>query len=322
MKNNFPVLIVEDNPASRKLLEKFLVKAGYSVTSVDNGRKALEMFREKFFPFIITDWKMPEMDGLELCNTIRESVFSGYVYIILLTGMDSRDDVITGLEAGVDDYLTKPFNQAELIARLSTGTRILELEKSLKKANEEIKQLSVTDSLTGCYNRGYIIEHLPREIAKAKRYRRPLSLILCDIDHFKRVNDTCGHQTGDRVLQEFVRWITESIRSDVDWLARYGGEEFLVVLPETDVAETNILAERLRGVTAQRVIETEGKEIHLTASFGVTGYDPNLHEGTILPDALIAKADTLLYRAKHEGRNRVKAEELQRNKLNQKEVMA
>ena len=149
-------MIAEDNAVSRKLLEKILIKGGHEVVSAENGREALELFNKDFFPIILTDWLMPEMNGIELCKTIRESSTERYVFIILLTAKDSKDDIVVGLEAGADDYLTKPINNAELMARINTGKRILELESSLKRANKEIKLLSITDPLTGCYNRGYL----------------------------------------------------------------------------------------------------------------------------------------------------------------------
>ena len=307
---HFPILIAEDNPVSRKLLEKTLLKAGYEVTSVENGRKALELFNKKFFPIVLTDWMMPEMSGLELCRAIRKDTSKGYVFIVLLTAKDSKDDIVSGLEAGADDYLTKPPNHSEMIARIKTGIRILELERSLKRANEEIRVLSITDPLTGCYNRGYMTERLPQEIKRAKRYRHPLSLLLCDIDHFKELNDTYGHQVGDRILKKFVQWIKKSIRSDVDWLARYGGEEFLIVLPETDFNGAYIMAERLRSAIAQRVINVQERGIHVTASFGVTGLDPATPNDKLSPEAMITQVDKCLYQAKQEGRNRVEAGKL------------
>jgi two-component system cell cycle response regulator len=304
MSDNFPILIAEDDPVSRKLLEKILVKAGNMVVSVENGQKALELFNDNFFPIVLTDWMMPEMDGLELCRAIRKNTYPGYVFIILLTAKDSKDDIIRGLGAGADDYLTKPFSHAELIARLNTGKRVLELERSLKDANEEIRILSITDPLTGTYNRGYMTERLPQEIKRARRYSRALSIILCDIDHFKKVNDTYGHLVGDRVLKDFAQCIRHSIRQDVDWTARYGGEEFLIVLPETDANGASVMAERLKSELSQRVTETQGKQISITASFGVTGFGPDTPDEMISPEAMISKADKYLYQAKREGRNR------------------
>jgi diguanylate cyclase (GGDEF)-like protein len=310
---HFPILIVEDDPVSRRLLEKTLVKAGHEFVSVENGRKALEKFKERFFPIVLTDWMMPEMNGLELCRAIRERTNTGYVFTVLLTAKDSKDDIVAGLEAGADDYLTKPVNQAELIARIKTGIRILELERSLKRANEEIRILSITDPLTGCYNRGYMTERLPQEIKRAKRYRHSLSLVLCDIDDFKKINDTYGHQVGDRILKEFVQWINESIRDGVDWLARYGGEEFLIVVPETDTKGACCVAERLRRMLSQRAIEIQGERIHITVSFGVTGLDPDTPDEKISPEALITQADECLYQAKQEGRNRVRVSHIKLN---------
>ena len=272
--HSYPVLLAEDNPVSRKLLEKTLQKAGYEFNSVENGREALDLFSDSFFPIVLTDWLMPEMNGIELCHAIRENNnLSGYVYIIVLTGKDAKDDIVVGLEAGADDYLTKPFDQAELIARLNTAVRILELERSLLTANERIRLLSVTDPLTGSYNRGYLNDRYPQEIQRAKRFKNPLSLVLCDIDHFKNVNDTYGHLTGDQVLKEVVGSITESLREKVDWVVRYGGEEFLMVLPETNVDGARIVAERVRSAISEMSIKTKGNTFHITASFGVTGCD-------------------------------------------------
>ena len=176
---------------------------------------------------------------------------------------------------------------------------------SLEKANKEIKLLSRTDSLTGCYNRGHLNELLPREIKRALRYKHPLALAMCDIDHFKKVNDTYGHQCGDEVLKIFVQSITDLIRADTDWLARYGGEEFLLVLPETKLENAYGLAERLRKHIAKKIIEAEEDKISITASFGVTGFDASTSSDNITPDVLINTADKYLYEAKKQGRNKV-----------------
>ena len=310
MKNHFPILVAEDNPVSRKLLEKTLAKAGYEVSSARNGREALGLFDERFFPIVLTDWMMPEISGPELCRAIRGKPGNGYVFMILLTAKDSKEDIVEGLEAGADDYLTKPFNRAELMARLKTATRILELERSLKKANEEIKALSITDPLTGCFNRGYLNEKLPQEIKRANRYSRDLSVILCDIDHFKKVNDTYGHQAGDTVLKAFANCLLDSVREGIDWVDRYGGEEFLVVLPETPFEGAKLVAERLRKAIEDREIQTSEGVLRITASFGVTGINADTPDPLISPDSMVKAADDNLYQAKEEGRNTVRGQPL------------
>ncbi len=303
--DNFPILIAEDDAVTRMLLEKTLIKAGHEVVSVANGQKAFDLLKESFFPIVLTDWMMPEMDGLELCRAIRQKKNPGYVFIVLLTAKDSQDDLISGLEAGANEYLTKPFNRAELIARLNTGKRFLEQERALRQANKEIRILSITDPLTGCSNRGCLNTRLPQEIKRAGRYNRPLSIVMCDIDHFKKVNDTYCHQAGDLVLIEFSKRINDSIRDKVDMLARYGGEEFLVTLPETDLDGALHLAERLLRVISEKKFDIGTKKIKITASFGVAGFDSDNAGGEISFDTLINRADEYLYQAKNEGRNRV-----------------
>jgi len=304
----YQILLAEDDRLTRRLLERTLLKAGYEVTSADNGQEALQLFNEKFFQIILTDWMMPEMDGLELCRAIRKGRQDlGYVFIIIFTSKESKSDIVAGLEAGADDFLTKPVNEPELIARLNTGKRILELERSLLDANEKIKRLSRTDSLTKCYNRTYLSERLPQEIKRVRRYNLSLSLILFDIDFFKKVNDTYGHLAGDKVLIESVACVNESIREDIDWITRYGGEEFLVILPETDVDGAYVVAERLRKAISGLAIDAEENLIHITASFGVTGFDRPSSEQEFTMETMIREVDELLYTSKREGRNRVTA---------------
>jgi diguanylate cyclase (GGDEF)-like protein len=310
MQNEFPVLIVEDDPVTRTLISKTLKKKGFGVVEADCGLNALEQFEKAFFPIVLTDWMMPETNGLELCRAIREKELIGYVFILILTSRGATDDIVSGLEAGADDYLTKPFNPSELIARINTAIRILKLEKSLRKANEEIRYLSITDPLTGCYNRGYLNERLNHEIKRARRHHHCLSIILADIDHFKRINDNFGHQAGDEVLKMFVETLQESIRDDVDWVVRYGGEEFLIILPETDSAGATSMAERLRKKTAVRKMKVEGRKIDITASFGGASLSsPEALEHATL-EGFIMKADMMLYRSKEDGRNRVNMEEI------------
>ena len=251
------------------------------------------------------------MNGIELCKKIRETNFPGYVFTILLTSRDSKADIIEGLEAGADDYLTKPLDYHELTARLKAAERILSLERSLhesndslKKALEEIKVLSITDSLTGAFNRRYMLEYMEVELKRSKRYDHSFAFIMCDLDHFKSINDTYGHATGDKVLIDFVKSLKEVIRDDLDLVFRYGGEEFAVVLPVTSISEAKILAERLRFHIEQRKIKIKEKTIKITASFGVYGYEPGMSNDLTIK-FIINAADKFMYRAKTNGRNRI-----------------
>ncbi len=308
--SDLPILIVEDNREIRLLLEMTLKPLGHEVVSAENGHQALQLYKDRFFPIMLTDWMMPEMNGVELCQKLRASDLPGYVFIVLLTAKDSQKDIITGLEAGADDYLVKPFNNAELKARLRTAKRILGLERTLKSANEEIKLLSITDSLTGSYNRGHLTDRLPNEIKRARRNEQPLSIILCDIDHFKSVNDMHGHQAGDVVLKSFVHTIQESIRDGIDLVFRYGGEEFIILLSETKPDDAVTMAERIRETIAQTPIALPNRKLTITASFGVTGFEPNSNPTEISTSELIDLADRFLYKCKQNGRNCVRGEGL------------
>ena len=306
MNSDFPILVVDDDAVSRTLIKKHLNKAGFGVAVAANGSEALELFDNHFYPIVLTDWMMPEIDGPHLCRLIREKKTDGYVFIILVTARDSKTDIVSGLESGADDYLTKPIHPDELVARINTGIRILKLEQSLKNANEEIRQLSISDPLTGCYNRSYLNERFSQELRRAKRYSHPLSVVLADIDHFKHVNDTFGHQAGDEVLTVFAARINRQIRKKVDWVVRYGGEEFLIVLPETGCEGAHSMAERLRSAISSKSIQLNGTQINITASFG--GASAKLSQKStqdVDMDKLIYKADEQLYRSKGEGRNRV-----------------
>jgi diguanylate cyclase (GGDEF)-like protein len=301
--DSFPILVVEDDPVTRGILEKSLTKSGMKVVAAENGRKALDLLEKTFFPIVITDWMMPELDGLELCQRIRKMEWPSYVFIILLTARGAVDDIITGLDAGADDYLTKPFNKAELKARLRAGTRILGLY-------DKINKLSITDPLTQCFNRGYLMKNLTREIKRSIRYKNNLFIVMSDIDHFKNINDSYGHQAGDLVLKEFASLIMNSFRDEVDWLARYGGEEFILVLPETGRDGAWQAAERLRKKVSDMVIPVKEEKIQITASFGISGFEGHNSVVNISANTLIEQADKCLYQAKREGRNRVVLTEL------------
>ena len=304
------ILLAEDDPVTRMLMTRFLKKAGYEVDAVSNGSEALDKMTARYYPMLVTDWEMPEMDGASLCKAVRNLQLDGYVYALLLTARDSKDNIIAGLEAGADDYLIKPVHEAELIARLNAGRRILNLEHSLRVANQRNRILSITDALTGTYNRRYLMEQLPRELERCRRYGYPLSVLMCDIDHFKTINDAKGHAAGDEVLQQFAARAQRSIRSNSDWVARYGGEEFLIVLPETGQAGAVTVAEKIRTVTAATPFATRTGDSAVTASFGVASTGAQGPDIGLRVEALIRCADECLYRSKQAGRDRTSGIEM------------
>ena len=307
------VLLAEDDPVARMLTARLLRKAGYEVVAVADGGAALAALRASFFPVVLTDWEMPVLDGLGVVAAVRGGDWPGYIFTILLTGRDSHESVLAGLEAGADDYLTKPVDEAELLARMKTGWRIAELELRLRAAREEAVKLSLTDALTGVNNRRYLGDTLPSEVTRARRFGRPLSIVMCDIDHFKRVNDSYGHAAGDVVLREYAALLVERIRIDVDWVARFGGEEFVVVLPETDLTGAVQVAERLRAATAALEVRFEAQTLHVTSSFGVASIGATWPEGPVA-EQLLTLADQCLYQSKRLGRDRVTGEYLTGNR--------
>src|ERR1700733_1393518 len=228
------ILIADDDAMSRRLLEKTLEREGYEVTLVDNGRLALRHLSMPDGPRLaLLDWMMPELDGPGVCQEIRKQHERPYVHIVLLTSRGSKQDVVEGLEAGAADYLTKPWDSAELIARLRVGQRILQLEDRLVEARETMRFKATHDALTALFNRGLIIDLLSRELSRTRREKGCTVVMLGDLDHFKNVNDMYGHVVGDEVLREVARRLLASIRS-YDFVGRYGGEEFLIVLNNCD----------------------------------------------------------------------------------------
>jgi two-component system, cell cycle response regulator len=292
------------------LMTRFLKKAGYEVDAVADGTDALEHMTQRYYPFLVTDWEMPEMDGIELCKAVRNLQLDGYVYALLLTARNAKEHIIAGLEAGADDYLVKPVHEPELIARLNTGRRILALEHSLRAANERNRILSVTDPLTGAFNRRYMMEQLPRELERCRRYGNPLSVIMCDVDHFKQVNDVKGHSAGDDVLQQFVARMQRSIRATSDWVARLGGEEFLIVLPETGFQGAMFVAEKIRAIMTSVPFVTREGDVVATSSFGVASTELHGPDLAMKSETLIRAADQCLYTSKQSGRNRATGVEI------------
>jgi diguanylate cyclase (GGDEF)-like protein len=251
------------------------------------------------------DLQMPDMDGLALCRAIRDGAWPGYVYIVLLTAQDAEDDILAGLDAGADDYMSKKTSTAQLLARLRTAQRILALEQSLKEALAEKRRLTMTDALTGAPNRRYFQRRLSRELERVRRFGGELCILSLDIDRFKQINDRYGHASGDAVLQEFVRRIGQCLPRNTDWCARMGGEEFVVVLEETNLAGAKMIAERLREAIAGAPVRTRAGMISVTVSIGVSGLESATDGREINVESLMQVADACLYASKEDGRNRV-----------------
>ena len=297
------VLIAEDSTTSRHLLQAVVRKWGYEPVVACDGAQALERLREPSHPLLaILDWEMPGLTGPEVCRRLRQENSEPYVYVLLLTSKNLKADVIAGMEAGADDYVTKPFDQHELKVRLRAGRRIVELQDQLLAAREALREHATRDSLTGLWNRRSITEALEREAARAKREGSSLALLMADLDRFKQVNDSYGHVAGDIVLCEASRRMASSARV-YDFVGRYGGEEFLVLLPGCGEEMATRYAERIRAAIAEAPIAIDGEvQLQITASFGVTA-SGGTNCGS--PQALIQAADEALYAAKRGGRNKV-----------------
>jgi len=297
------ILIAEDDPVSRRALEATLLKWGYEVVTCSDGTEAWRELQSPDSPQLaILDWMMPGMDGAQICQEVRKRKKIPYVYLVMLTARNQREDILVGLEAGADDYLIKPFDSLELKGRLRSGRRILDLQSELISAQESLRFQATHDPLTGLWNRTGILSILQRELARAERVGSYLSVIMVDLDHFKDINDTFGHLAGDTALQETALRMRNSLRS-YDEIGRYGGEEFLVVAPGSTSADASRLAERLRGFIGENPIAVGADQIvKVCASLGVAS---NSDCGDLNEDKFLCVADAALYRAKQQGRNRV-----------------
>jgi diguanylate cyclase (GGDEF)-like protein len=297
------ILIADDDALSLHLLERTLERDGYEVTAVQNGRLAAEHLCRHDGPRLaLLDWVMPELDGPAVCRQVRQKRQQVYVHMVLLTSKESKQDVIEGLESGADDYLIKPFDPAELKARLRTGLRILQLEDRLVEAREDMRFKATHDPLTGLFNRGIIMDLLSRELSRTHRENGCTTILLGDVDHFKDINDTLGHIAGDEVLREVARRIVASVRS-YDYVGRYGGEEFLVVLNNCDAAASLLRAEQIRRAIASVPVQTMQNPVPVTMSLGVLS---SRDWGLRPVEELLHEADAALYKAKAAGRNCVK----------------
>jgi two-component system cell cycle response regulator len=296
------VLIADDDMISRRLLEATLTRWGYEAIVTHDGVEAWNVLQRPTAPSLaILDWMMPGMDGVEVCRKVRQREPEPYIYLLLLTTKGRKEHLIEGLDAGADDYLTKPFDPHELQVRLRAGKRIVTLQAELIEARENLRVQATHDPLTGVWNRRAILEILGNDLARSRREGPPVAAAIADLDHFKRINDTYGHVAGDMALCEAVSRMRTLLRP-YDAIGRYGGEEFLIVLPGCTAQDALRLAERLRVGLSQETVTIPGGRIIVTSSLGVAASDT-----IAAPDAtsLVRAADAALYRAKAYGRNRL-----------------
>jgi two-component system cell cycle response regulator len=300
----FTVAIVDDDAAIRRLLKLFLHRAGYETIECTTGEEARTELLSRPWDIAVLDRRLPDLDGVVLAQEIKASPEMRSRYIVMLTGDDEQEDKIQGLELGADDYITKPFQYPELLARIRAGKRIVDLQNELLESNRRLEQLSITDGLTKLHNHRHFQDALARAFEESQRYERPLSLAMIDIDFFKKINDTYGHAAGDDVLKKVAALYSSSVRS-TDLVARYGGEEFAVMMPETALDDGIAFAEKIRQMIEETPIETQAGTVRATVSLGVASVPQSrIHTAK----ELIIAADKALYRAKKNGRNQVQAE--------------
>jgi two-component system cell cycle response regulator len=293
------VLVVDDSPVWRKIFEQILPKDLYSVSYASNGAEAMQVLAKKSPSIVITDWLMPDFSGLELCKRIREDKSGSYIYIIVMTSNKEEGGVLRAMEAGADDFLVKPFNSNEMLARIGVGRRIIELHRRLEDKSAELEEVASTDVLTGLPNRRAIEEWANRQLRGAKRHGFPIWVVLGDLDCFKEINDTFGHEAGDTVLRTFAETLRKLTRIS-DMCGRLGGDEFLIVISHVSATNIEIAINRFRELFGSLSFPFAGHSVKISATFGVAGSESGKIQDF---DLLVRKADEMLYEAKRAGRN-------------------
>ncbi|KAA0230263.1 diguanylate cyclase [bacterium] len=303
------ILVVDDVAVNVQLLTTYLSSVGYNVIAARDGQEALEKIPNCSPDLILLDVMMPKFNGFEVCERIKNDEATRIIPVIMVTALNEIEDKIRATEAGADDFVSKPFNKLELLTRVKSLLRIKELHdqlnakvKELEQAKERLRQLAITDGLTGLYNHRYLKEHLEQELYRASRHLSEVSAVMIDIDHFKKYNDTYGHPAGDALLSAVARLLKENIRK-IDIAARYGGEEFCLVLAETNKAAAVVVAEKMRRLVELSQFQPQESRVNgrVTISLGVATFPD---DATSMND-LIAIADRRLYHAKQGGRNQV-----------------
>jgi diguanylate cyclase (GGDEF)-like protein len=297
----YEVLVVDDSPVYRKLVEQVLASEAYSLLFAGDGAQAMKLYEEHSPCLVITDWMLPDFSGFELCQRIRSDATRPYTYIIVMTSNTEKCNVVKGLQAGADDYLTKPFDSGEMVARIGVGRRIIDLNRELAAKSQRLEEAARTDPLTGLPNRRAIEEWASKQLRGATRHGFPLWVAVGDIDSFKTINDSFGHDAGDIVLKTFADLLRKNTRAS-DICGRLGGDEFLLVLTHVERAHVQATVNRFREQFASLSFPLQGQSVRVTASFGVAGVENKDVEGF---GSLLRKADQMLYEAKRAGRNLV-----------------
>jgi diguanylate cyclase (GGDEF)-like protein len=295
------VLVADDSAVYRKLVEQTLPPDQYSILFAKTGQSAIELFRQHCPALVITGWVMPDLSGVEVCRQIRASAQNSYTYIIIVTSASEKENVIEGLEAGADDYLTKPFHPKELLARLGVGRRLVDLHQQIESQNRLLKELALTDALTGLPNCRAVEDWAKGQLSAAIRHGFSFWVVIADLDNFKIVNDTYGHEAGDTVLKEFAGILKKRLRNS-DICGRTGGEEFIMIFTHVDECNVGIVVARILRELREHDFSFASKPIQVTASFGIAGF-----QGKGVPEfaKLVNQADAALYVAKRGGRNRI-----------------
>jgi len=295
------ILVADDSAVYRKVVEQTLPPDQYSILFAKTGQSAIDLFKQHGPALVITDWVMPDLTGIEVCRQIRASAQNSYTYIIIITSASEKERVVEGLEAGADDYLAKPFHPKEMLARVGVGRRLVDLHQQIESQNRLLKELALTDALTGLPNRRAVEDWANGQLSAAVRHGYSFWVVIADLDNFKVVNDTYGHDAGDTVLKEFARILKRSVRSS-DICGRTGGEEFIIIFTHADECNVGIIVARVLRQLREHDFSFGSKPVQVTASFGIAGF-----QGKGVPDfaKLVNQADEALYVAKRGGRNRI-----------------
>ena len=298
------VLAVDDDDLTRAQLMSLLSRAGYQVHGAGSGAEALSFLSETPCPIVVTDWEMPDMDGLALCRALKVGAGARYTYVMMLTVRSDAADVLVGLEAGIDDYVVKGAGADDLLARIAAARSVARVRRSPRLAKAECRQQSLSDRLTGAQTHLFLTKYLPLELDRSRSHGHPTAILSCQIDDLARINFRCGRKAGDQVLKTFVARSIGCMRESVDRIARVGGEEFVIVLPETTLDGARAVAEKIRMALANHAVATSAGPVRSTVSIGVTALETPEERASTLVVELLRAADQCLFISRASGGDR------------------